>query len=201
MNRETIAAAAVSCFSKYGPQRTSMADIADEAGISRQSVYRFFDDRSALIRYILDIRIAVAGKVIAKEFSAFRTLEEALVEGSLLSIRIARQDELFRTLVTDSADHSLELFLLNVTPEIRKVMWSYWGPLIDRARAEGAIADHLTDEQIMEWIRHVHTTLTIRGEDEIENQRRMLRNFFVPSILRQAQAPPRPSPGKKNRRA
>ena len=162
-----------------------MADIADEAGISRQSVYRFFDDRSALIRYILDVRIAAAGKVIAKEFSAFETLEDALVDGSLLSIRIARQDDLFRTLVTDSADHSLELFLLNVTPSIRKVMWSYWGPLIDKARADGQIADHLTDDQIMEWLRHVHTTLTIRDEDDIEAQRSMLLNFFVPSIIRQ----------------
>jgi AcrR family transcriptional regulator len=34
-----IVDAAVRCFERYGPQRTSMSDIAEEAGISRRTLY------------------------------------------------------------------------------------------------------------------------------------------------------------------
>ena len=50
--RHEIVDAAVRCFERYGPQRTSMRDIAEEAGISRRTLYRVFDDRSALIEEI-----------------------------------------------------------------------------------------------------------------------------------------------------
>ncbi len=183
INRDAIAEAAIRCFDKFGPQRTSMADIADEAGISRQSIYRFFDDRPALIQYILNSRISEMGKSIAKKFAAYKSLEEALVEGSLLSMREARKDRLYSTLITTSTDYNLELFFLKGTPEIRKIMASYWSPLIEKARAVGEISDDLETEEIMEWIRHVHTTLVIRDDKDEKAQRAMLKRFFVPSIL------------------
>jgi len=189
MNRQSIspdaiAEAAIRCFDKFGPQRTSMADIADEAGISRQTIYRFFDDRPALVQYILNKRIAEMGRTIAKKFSAYKSLREALVEGSLLSIREARKDRLYSTLVATSTDHSLELFFLRGTPEIREVMLSYWNPLIEKSRAAKEVSNDLSTEEIMEWIRHVHTTLVIRDDKSEAEQRAMLQRFFVPSIIR-----------------
>jgi len=36
--RDKIVDAAIRCFERFGPQRTSMNDIADEAGISRRAL-------------------------------------------------------------------------------------------------------------------------------------------------------------------
>ncbi|MEQ8558229.1 MAG: TetR/AcrR family transcriptional regulator [Henriciella sp.] len=184
LNKDLFAEAAIRCFDKYGPQRTSMADIAEEAGASRQSIYRFFEDRSALVQYILERRITNMARSLKQEFSTYSTVDEALVEGSLASIRIARQDQLFNSIVVNSTDHSLELFLVRASEEIRDIMAANWAPLLQQARENGRIRDSITNEQIMEWIRHVHTVMMIRDDESEDAQRALLQSFFLPSVLR-----------------
>ena len=45
-----IVAAAIQCFVRYGARKTSMADIASAAGVSRQTLYDSFDGKDGLIR-------------------------------------------------------------------------------------------------------------------------------------------------------
>jgi AcrR family transcriptional regulator len=186
LTREGIAAAAIRCFERYGPHRTSMADIADEANISRQSVYRFFEDRSTLIQYILNERISVMAESLRAPFSKFKTIEEALVEGSLISLRTSRKDKLFTEIVTASTDHSIEVFLMRTTEDIRTAMAQLWTPILDKARADGLIRAGITNEKILAWIRSVHTVLTIRDDLDEKAQRQMLQDFFVPSVVQPA---------------
>ncbi|MEM6834027.1 MAG: helix-turn-helix domain-containing protein [Pseudomonadota bacterium] len=42
--------AALQVFLRYGVKRSSMADIAAEAGISRQTLYKYFSDKDAVLR-------------------------------------------------------------------------------------------------------------------------------------------------------
>jgi AcrR family transcriptional regulator len=67
--RERVVAAALRCFERYGAKRTSLDDVAEEAGLSRQSVYRAFESRSALIQFILDQRIQAMGAALQSYFS------------------------------------------------------------------------------------------------------------------------------------
>lgn len=192
LTHEAIADAAIRCFERYGPQRTSMADIADEVGASRQSVYRFFEDRSTLIQYILNNRIAQMAERLTKQFSRYQTIEEALVEGSLLSIRQGRKDPLFMAMVTESTDHRLEVFLLRGTDQIRTSMLMYWGPILDQARDEGRIRSNLTNERLLDWIMSFHTILMLRDDQSEAWQRSFLQDFFLPSIVKPVEASTQP---------
>ena len=48
--REAILASAFTQFSRYGYRRTSMEDIAKEAGISRPSLYSYFENKEEIFR-------------------------------------------------------------------------------------------------------------------------------------------------------
>jgi AcrR family transcriptional regulator len=48
--REAILEAAFAVFSRYGFRRTSMEDIAREAGISRASIYSYFENKEEIFR-------------------------------------------------------------------------------------------------------------------------------------------------------
>ena len=50
---DRIIEAAHTCFSRFGFNKTSMEDIAREAGLSRRSVYRHFPDKPALFREVM----------------------------------------------------------------------------------------------------------------------------------------------------
>jgi AcrR family transcriptional regulator len=182
--REKIAAAAVRCFGRFGAQRTSMNDIADEAGYSRQTVYRAFEDRTALVNYILDKRIAAMAKKVKQRLETYETLEEALVEGSIVSVQIGRQDKVANDIMSNTLDHRMELFILQGGMSIHPIMRDLWDPWLERGRHEGRIRDAVSNDQIVEWIRQVHTLLMVRDDQDEAVQREMLTNFFVPSILR-----------------
>src|SRR6202789_4158355 len=98
LTKATFAAAALRCFERYGPQRTSMADIAEEVGASRQSIYRFFEDRSSLILYILNERITALAVSLEKEFKKYTSLEQALVDGTIISMRVAAGDDMMNSI-------------------------------------------------------------------------------------------------------
>lgn len=161
-----------------------MVDIAEEAGASRQSIYRFFEDRSALILYIVDQRITGMAEALRETFAKYQSLEEALVEGSIASLKISREDTLYSAIVATSLDLSIEQFMLRGGEQITASMISFWGPLIDRARDENKIVEGLTNADIVEWIRHVHTILTMRNDMDDISMRRMLQRFVVPSVIR-----------------
>ena len=50
LKREAILEAAFIQFSRYGFRRTSMEDIAQETGISRASIYSYFENREEVFR-------------------------------------------------------------------------------------------------------------------------------------------------------
>ncbi len=52
--REQILAAFVSCVGRYGLHETSVARIAEEAGLQRTLVFHYFSDRRTLIRALID---------------------------------------------------------------------------------------------------------------------------------------------------
>lgn len=52
--RQEILAAAMACFARHGFHRTTMADIAAEAGISDGLAYRYFAGKDEIIRAVVD---------------------------------------------------------------------------------------------------------------------------------------------------
>ena len=161
-----------------------MIDIAEEAGASRQSIYRFFPDRSELIQYILDQRITDVALSLKAKFEQFRSIEEVLVEGSIVSLKTAQEDHLLETIMNHAADHDVEQFMLRGTSAINNAMNFVWSPALDKAKAEGRISPDLSNDYILEWVRHVHSTIRLRDDLKESQRRRMLQDFLVPSIVR-----------------
>lgn len=66
--RESIIDAAVRCFARHGYRRTSMDEVAGDAGISRAALYLYFDNKETLFRALCgDIheKLAIAAEVAA----------------------------------------------------------------------------------------------------------------------------------------
>ena len=189
-SRKAIAAAAVQCFERFGVHRTSMRDVADQAGVSRQTVYRVFPSRSELLAFILADRIATMGETLEPYFAAVPTLQDALVEGSIVSMRARRDDALFAELVAHGGDHSLEQFLFRGSKDIQRLLLSFWGPVLDKARASGELRAGISIAQAVEWIRNQHALLGLRDDYDEDMQRYVLATFVVPSLVNQEHIAP-----------
>ena len=55
--RKRIIAAARECFTRYGPRRTTMEDIAAAAGIARPALYRYVSSRDEIVESVILERV------------------------------------------------------------------------------------------------------------------------------------------------
>ena len=184
--KQTVSDAAIRCFQQYGPQRTSMADIADEAGISRKTLYRLFDDRPTLIEHILNQRLHEMGVGVKSRLHQFETIEDALVEGSIVSVAAGRQDRLFSEIVGKDTNHRVEQFMFRGSDTVRENMLKIWSPVLEKGRKHDVVRDDLTDERIVDLIQNVHALLFIRDDYGENDQRAFLKDFLLPAVLKVA---------------
>jgi len=80
---ESIISAAVRCFARHGYRRTSMDEVAGEAGISRAALYLYFDNKEALFRSLCeDIhdKLIVAAETVIECSGPLETRLSALFE-------------------------------------------------------------------------------------------------------------------------
>ncbi|MGX6511011.1 TetR/AcrR family transcriptional regulator [Rhodococcus sp. SJ-2] len=183
--RGQILKAAESMFQRYGVLKTTMDDIAKEAGVSRPTVYRYFGDRDTLITALIEAR---SRRLFDKARGYLRereTVAEQIVDGLVFLVERGRQDPIVRLIV--SPEHmDLATALVGSTGLAARLTQEMWAPLLDEARERDEIREGLTDEEICEWIALVELILVGRMDFSTEGDpenRRMLANFLVPSIV------------------
>jgi AcrR family transcriptional regulator len=161
-----------------------MSDIADTLGVSRQTVYRIFDNRSLLLEYIATGRMKVLSDKLSKFLKNFDDVREALVEGMIYSIRLGREDQLLHEIVQQEGDAHFTTFLFGGTPEVQEMMLKAYAPFMQEARERGQLASEVTDLEAVEWLCNIGAVLNIREEYDEAEHRRILRKFVVPSLIR-----------------
>lgn len=180
--KQKIVNAAIKCFEQYGPQRTSMADIAEAAGISRKTLYRIFEDRASLIEQVLAQRLSILGNKVQKQCAIFIDFEEGIVEGSIASINAARRDKLFNEIVQQESNRRIERFLFRGTDQIFSDMCDIWFPLIEEGRKQQRVRKDLSNERIIEIIISIHALLLMRDDYGVAKQRGFLNDVLLPAI-------------------
>lgn len=181
--RDKIVDAAIRCFGRFGPQRTSMNDIADEAGISRRTLYRQFDDRPALVAEILDRRLSELHASVVAHLATYDDIEQALIEGSLFSVEAGESDELVSEIVRHEHAGAPERFLLRVNDDIAARVLESWSVILDRGRAEGRVRSDLSDARVVELVMTVHTVALLRDDLGRDGRRALFRDLLVGAVL------------------
>lgn len=100
--RAAILEAAKQAFSRYGYARTSMADVAQLAGVSRPALYEHFDNRADLYRSLAETLTEASLRAAHAAWPAGLSFREGLVAAVL-----AKDLELFR--LVHLSPHGAEL--------------------------------------------------------------------------------------------
>jgi AcrR family transcriptional regulator len=177
-----VLVAARECFLRYGVRKTSMADIADAAGLARQSVYRYAASKSALVDAALVARLSEMGEHLQKILDETRGFEEAAVEGSAAVVAAARSDPELTTLMEVTQSRHLSELTATSTAAMHHLVAELWHPLFERGRAEGRLREDATEEQMVEWIQGVYLMLMLRSDLDSDGDRTVLRTFLLRSL-------------------
>ena len=102
--RERIVDAAFRAVERFGLSRFTMDDVARVAGVSRQSVYRYFDSKDALIVALVYREEEAFIEGVREAHSRHENLEDAMREAMLFCLRTAREHPLLDRLLESEPD-------------------------------------------------------------------------------------------------
>ncbi|MFT7870647.1 MULTISPECIES: TetR/AcrR family transcriptional regulator [Amycolatopsis] len=85
--RRRIVEAATACLDRAGLAKTSLSDVAAEAGVTRQTVYRYFPGLKDILRAVALAGVEEFAGRMERHLAAFGTAAEAAVESVVFAVR------------------------------------------------------------------------------------------------------------------
>ncbi|HTU00126.1 MAG TPA: TetR/AcrR family transcriptional regulator [Rhizomicrobium sp.] len=179
---QEIIDAAVTCVRKLGARKVSVEDIATEAGISRRTLYRLYPNRRAIMRAVIFNRLEKIALQIQEAMRKCKTFEDCIVTGSVLTIKIARRDEVYVSIANDDSTLVLNNPSYRKGTQVEPLFLSTWASVFDRGRKEGKIHKSLTNHQLSDWLMSVHLMIQWREDLSDLEKASLLRTFVLPSL-------------------
>lgn len=171
----------MACFAEFGVGKTTLEDIAREAGCSRATVYRYFPGKRALLEGVVEAEMRRLGARLHDIAAEAETLEEFVVE-------------VFVQAGQEFADHDALQHTLVVEPEA--VLPHLAFERGNRVLAVGSLllAPHLArflppDEaaRVGEWLCRITVTYLLSPSDHFsltdpDSVRRLVGTFVLPGL-------------------
>lgn len=178
-----IMRAARLCFERAGIKKTTMAQIANAAGISRRTLYRYFDSKEEIVSYLTIWESAAVNDKIRAQIKMAQPFGDVVTECLLLAFRISAEQPYLRAFAEEPA---LIAQTSNPSSLAFKVIRAQWSSLFDYMRRKRALATYLSVQEVVTWLYLGQALMHARINDENtsdQDLRHFVRRFIVYPIL------------------
>jgi len=180
---ERVVLAARRCFARYGVDRTTMVDIAKEAGIGRTGIYRLGVTRPQITHAAIVSRFRELGEQVRPLAAEDAPFPELLLRTSLATVEVARSDPELQHLLDTTETVSLHRLITGRDSVMQEIVLDVLGPMLDRARERGEIRGDVSNDRAAEWLRGVYLMLILREDLDTNAEKTMISDFVVPSLI------------------
>lgn len=181
--RDRILDSAYACFERYGVRKTTIEDIATEAGISRPTLYKRFANKDEIVNEICILETHRVNGEIRRDLGRMRGFENLVTESLLLSLRHATTNPYIRRFLESVSAASVSA---DPSGSVHQAMRDAWGGLIDRARDSGELATDLDTDEVVSWLTLSQSLLLIKTAEvdlTAAELREFIRRFLVRPLL------------------
>jgi AcrR family transcriptional regulator len=180
--RQGFLDAAMRCFERLGAERTTMVDIAREAGVTRQTLYNHFPGGKDTL--VGELIVDEARRVNAR---AMRRIDlgaparELLADAAVELVLSARASHMAEVLVGHGG-LSASSRVIDRSRDVRGVMAEYWEPILAGLEERGELRPGLDHDHAIAWLTFVHVALVARP-DAYRGRRDMTRTALAANVV------------------
>ncbi|WP_167104458.1 TetR/AcrR family transcriptional regulator [Mycobacterium sp. DL592] len=179
--RRRIVGAARELFRTNGVRAVTMADVAREAGYSRQMVYKvFFDRRELVLAATIERIVEIADAATPGAQVPDAGFTESFVELSVQIIETLRNDPELSALLGDGSPVTPHEALWE--PELVERAVRFWQPWLDFGRTRHLLRDDLSNRDLADWLHTVYASIILRRNIPQEDERAMIERFVMTSL-------------------
>lgn len=181
---QSLVTTAQELFFRFGMKRVTVEEICQEAGVSKMTFYKFFENKTALALYILDETISAA----EKKYDSIMKMEVPFAQKVEETIRLKLDQnekfsrEFFRELLNGEIPEVSKRLFLKMQENMQRVLKDY-----SDAQARGDIRPDIKPEFIMYIFNKMIAMISDEELAKYYNSPRditaELTNFFFYGIL------------------
>ena len=128
-----IVEAALRCYGRWGVSKTTLDDVAREAGYSRATVYRFFPGgRDGLLDAVAQTEIARALAVLGARLDTAADLEDLLVGGMTTAAHLIAEHRPLQYLLAHEPEVVLPRISFHQADDVLRVVSAFAAPYLAR---------------------------------------------------------------------
>jgi TetR/AcrR family transcriptional regulator len=182
--RRRLVAAAVRCIVLRGTGRISMDDVADEAGVSRATVYRYYRTREDLILGVMLSRLDAAMDLVVGSLEEPDNAARSIPELVLVSIGLIYGDTVNEALFSPDS-RTLVTTVEMVADPIADGVYRHIAPLLRQWQADGQLSADLDLRMTARWLNVVSVMLMTPPwlEMPVAEKRAFLDRYVVRALL------------------
>lgn len=170
-------------FLRYGVNRTTMADVARDVGISRQAMYDYVSSRSDLVDAVLLQRIREIADELKSLSNDSVSFTEGFIEMSVAAIETARSDAELMNIVATGPNDRIQDVVTGPFPEVYEIVHNLLGPILQRGSRAGFLRTDKSQSEMIDWIRVVYLMMISQLSIESKDIRRVVSDFLLPSLM------------------
>jgi AcrR family transcriptional regulator len=180
---ERIVDAALRCFGRWGVAKTTLDDVAREAGYSRATVYRFFPGgKEGLLEGVVRTELARFFTVVGARLDAAADLEDLIVGGMTTAATLLTEHRPLQYLLANEPEvvlprisfHEADHVLRAVSGFVAPYLTRFLSPEIDALRA----AEWLS-RIVLSYVCSPSPAVDMRSEDSV---RSLVQAFVLPGL-------------------
>lgn len=184
--RDRLIDAAEACFARVGVEKTTLEDIATGAGVSRATVYRYFEGGRDEI--ILGVVLREAHKFLdglGRRVQRESTMADAIVEGVLYTVASVRKNEHLALLFAPEVAGQTTA-IAGASTALFELTFDFLRPIFDQARIDGTLREGVVAEEAAEFVlRMILSLLSVPGPRvrSAAKERAFVRTFCAGPIV------------------
>jgi AcrR family transcriptional regulator len=138
--RHSLLDAALACVLDVGLRRTTLADVARRAGVSRMTVYRQFEDLDTLVAALLTRELTALIAEVEAQVQVLPTARQRLVEAAVQVVERMDSHPLYRRILDLDPELLLPL-IVDRFGSTQKVAMALLAEQVAAGRQDGSVRD------------------------------------------------------------
>lgn len=178
-----VVAAAYACFERFGIAKTTVEDIAKGAGVSRQTIYRYFNGKDDILDTICCREAERINQVVRSQIRRDADFAAIVTDALFIIITEGNKSTILQQIVDVP---SFQALAASAKSRSHQLNLTYWKDMMARAAARGDLASDLTLDEIVGWLLLMQGVLQFRladGSVDPAQLHRIIQRFIVAPLL------------------
>jgi len=179
---ERILQHARECFQRTGLRKTTIEDIAEAAGVVRQTIYNHFANKQDIFDRLTLNEMIKVHEEMRRRMTHSPVFADKITEAVLTSTLIARENPYLRRSISEM-ETAPPFRLTGIIYEWQR---EHWRSALEAGRNSGELTPDIAVDEMVSWLALCQWVLQIRLDhapaSEVE-LRRYIRNFVVEPLL------------------